>query len=208
MAETAYPDGAVTFGYLSNGLPCTAENEAGTVSNRYDRAGRLLETWGVDPGGSVRYGYKPGGQVTNVAHAGGEVAVEYDGAERVTEIRNGADVFAFRFDPDTWRLAACSNGALSVEYGFDAMDRLTNLVWRNATGGVVRSYRYGLNAMGLITNCIRENGESVRYDFDGLDRLVGEERRDASNQLLRSAVVAYDLAGNRVSSVIDGLAET
>lgn len=92
---------------------------------------------------------------------------------------------------------------MSVSYGQNSMDWLTNMVWRDGSGQTLRSFKYGMNAVGMITNIATETGETLRYEYDGLDRLVVEERRDTSDQVTYSATYSYDLAGNRTRTAID-----
>jgi len=98
--------------------------------------------------------------------------------------------------------AASVNNATSgirAEYQFDDLDRLTNIVWRNAASGVLRSFAYGYNSAGMITNVTRETAsENVAYGYDSLDRLT------SATAPYLTASYGWDLAGNPSSRTENG----
>ena len=86
------------------------------------------------------------------------------------------------------------------------MDRVTNIVWQDASNNVVRNFTYSFNVMGLITQKVTSvNGQLTTniYGYDSLDRLISE----ASLCTSVTSVVnyAYDLAGNRTQMVNNGV---
>jgi RHS repeat-associated protein len=205
LSETFYPDSSEKYTYLRNGLLRTAVNESGMVSNRYDAAQRIVGSRGAGPGEEVTYGYLPADQVTNISFLGRSVSALYDGADRLSSINSGSTEFQYRYDTNSGAMLSCSNTGLSVSYGFNNMDWLTNMCWRDALSETVRSFYYGLNSNGLITNMVTESGETVRYQLDDLDRLVGEEWRSVGGDTTYSATYSYDLTGNRIQTVINGI---
>ena len=99
-------------------------------------------------------------------------------------------------------MASVSNLAAGIQvvYGFDVMDRVTNIVWRNSTGGVLRSFAYGYNAAGMITNVARETStENVGYGVDSLDRIT------SANASYLAASYTWDLAGNPTRRTENGV---
>jgi len=87
-----------------------------------------------------------------------------------------------------------TTSGIHAEYAFDDLDRLTNIVWRNSTNGILRSFGYQYDDAGMITNVAREtSAESVAYGYDSLDRLTS-----ASASYL-TASYGWDLAGNPLS---------
>ena len=86
------------------------------------------------------------------------------------------------------------------------MNQVTNIAWRNSTGGVLRSFAYGYNAAGLVTNLVRTGqGQetAVAYDYDSLDRLVSEASDDG--EAVSVSAWSYDLVGNRTQKARDNL---
>ena len=96
---------------------------------------------------------------------------------------------------------------MSLEYRYDEMDRVTNLVYRDSAGALVRGMGFEYDVAGMITtNTILGRGvtETRHYGYDGLDRLTGEMVLDATGGVIRAATWTYDLAGNRLEQVVDG----
>jgi RHS repeat-associated protein len=94
---------------------------------------------------------------------------------------------------------------LVAGYGYDVMDRLTNLVWRDASGSVLRGFAYSYDSAGMITQKLTTAGGNLTtetYAYDGLDRLV------AVTVCSTTTLFAYDLAGNRTQMVDNGVAST
>jgi len=125
----------------------------------------------------------------------------FDAAERIGTIAGTGGTFAFNYGPYNGLVSSVSNATSGIraEYQFDDLDRLTNIVWRNAESGVLRSFGYGYNAAGMITNVTRETAaDNVSYGYDSLDRLTS-----ASAPYL-TASYGWDLAGNPTSRTENG----
>ena len=98
---------------------------------------------------------------------------------------------------------------MRVSYGFDILDRITNIVWRNSDNAVLTGFAYGYNNAGMITNVTRSgfvpgrngvDGTQVsEFQYDSLDRLVSEGSAGSARGY------SYDLAGNRLSKTTDGM---
>jgi RHS repeat-associated protein len=79
------------------------------------------------------------------------------------------------------------------------MDGLTNVVWRDASNRVLRSFGYAFDSADRIAGVNVENGDRVEYSYDSLDRLTAERRVAADGRVLRDDGYSYDLAGNRLA---------
>ncbi len=125
-----------------------------------------------------------------------------DAAERLSSRTTAAGQFQYVYDSNNGLLASVSNLAAGIQvvYGFDVIDRVTNIVWRNSTGGVLRAFDYSYNAAGMITNVARETAaESVGYGVDSLDRIT------SANASYLTASYAWDLAGNPTLRIENGV---
>ena len=208
LTNAAYADGAVTFGYLSNGLPAWVANGAGVVSNTYDVANRLVAVEQCAPGGSLSCGYYPAGNVAWVESVAGRVAYTNDEQERVASITGPAGRFEYGYNGWNGLVEEVRypNG-MRARRQYDGMDRLTNLVYRDGAGMVVRGLGFGYDAAGMIATNTMADGvgmETRLYGYDGLDRLEGETVLDATGGVMRAASWTYDLAGNRLGRTEDG----
>ena len=120
---------------------------------------------------------------------------------------NTAPVARYAYNPWNGLVSAVTNGVgLVAEYQYDVMDRPTNIVWRAPGGGVLASFRYAYNALGMITDRARSVGTNevaTAYGYDDLDRLASETESTGV-----SRTYGYDLAGNRLFKTETGSATT
>ena len=200
LSDAAFPDATNTFTYLKNGLLRTATSETGSVTNSYNMLNRLAATTGVAPSSTVTYAYYPAGQVSNVVSIAGTNAYSIDGAARVTGIDAPAGLFSYTYNTNNGLVAEVTytNGT-GAEFLYDVTDRLTNIVWRDSSDAVVRSFAYRYSSADMITNVTFAGGEERRYQYDTLDRLTREKHVNASDETVRNNTYGYDLVGNRTS---------
>ncbi len=204
------------------GANANPDHASGTVSNRYDEAGWLVAT-AFHPSASsaidlppTAFSHYPAGQVSNVVSAAGSNTVLLGPSDRLdtliqTPIENPQSSIAFSYAYCDWNglVSAVTNSAgLSVEYGYDVMDRPTNIAWRAADGTLLRGFEMAYNALGMVTNVTHADSSRRSYAFDSLDRLVGERQLAPDGTPVREGAYAYDLVGNRTSTTIDGTTET
>ena len=208
LSQMRLADGTNTFTYYRNNLLRVAANESSSVSNAYSLANRLTNVTSVAGGltNTVSYRYDPAGNVTGVTSVAGSLTNVFDAAERLSEIRSPWTVFANAYNTNNGLLSqrTCTNTGLTATYEYDVLDRLTNLVWRDAASNAVRSFAYAYNAAGMITNVTLESGERRDYAYDSADRLTGE-RWVSGGTVLCEAAYAYDKVGNRTQKTVDGV---
>jgi RHS repeat-associated protein len=87
------------------------------------------------------------------------------------------------------------------------MDRVTSIVWKNASSNVVKSFAYQYNNASMITNMVLEDGSSRAYSYDDLDRLTSETMVTRSGwQGSTTSTVSYgwDQVGNRLTKTNGG----
>jgi RHS repeat-associated protein len=200
------------YAYLRNGLLVTASNEAGTISNVFDGANRLVSTVTGGPGApraAIDYDYFPAGNVSSVSSVAGTNTYRFDAAERLSSLTQVSGLLP-RPLSFTWNYSsanglvssvACSNTGLTASYDHDVMDRWTNIVWRDSSSNVVAGFAYAYDSAGLITQEVLTVNSSLRtynYSYDSLDRLIA-----VTSESFATSVVtyAYDLAGNRTQMV-------
>lgn len=184
-----------------------AGNAEGTISNDYNAANRLAASEGTAPSGTVNYAYFPAGQVSNVSSVAGSTTYSLDGADRVDGITTLVGTYGYAYDTNWGLVSTASNVStgIEVEYGYDDLDRVTSITWRNASNDVLRSFAYEYTAAGMIESVTRESGESFIYGYDTLDRLTTETQMNAWGGTSRSESLQYDLVGNRTSKTRDGV---
>jgi RHS repeat-associated protein len=188
----------ITLTYDDNGRVLTASNSAGTVSYRYDAAGRVASETGAS-GLTFTYRYDDAGQVTQVVDSqGGMLRSTYDDAGNLASRSLSGPSLApllivFGYD-DANRLTAASRYSNllashlvgSSTWAYDASGLLTHAIHRDGSGGVLSNYAYDYNADGLITQSI-EDGVTINYSYDNNNQLTAAG----------SSSYSYDPAGNR-----------
>jgi len=201
-----YGDATLSFTYLKNGLLETAVNAIGTVSNGYNFANRLVASSGAVVSGGVSYSYYPAGQVSNVTSVAGTTAYAIDAASRLDMLQAPEGYYTNTYNPYNGLIAEtiCTNTGVSVAYDYDVMDRITGMIWKDASSNVLRSFSYSYDAAGMITSVEAADGSSVLYSYDSLDRLTGETKLDAKGETACDAEYSYDLVGNRTAKTISG----
>ncbi len=179
----------------------------GMLSNTYNRANWLTMATGVAPSSTVTYTYYPAGQVSNIVSVVGTQTVELDGADRLSELTTPQDAFAYTYNTNNGMVATmeATNSGVRVAYTYDILDRLVSITWRDSSDSVLRSFEYGRDVLGMVTNVTRETGAECRYGYDGFSRLTGETRLSGSGKDLYDAAYTYDAVGNRLTKVVDGM---
>ncbi len=211
LKTLVYPDATLDFSYLKNGLLLTASTSLGTVSNSYDGANRLILAQGTGPtlqSSTVTYQLDAVGNPTNTQAAGlgYEVRRTFDAGERISALAAGGVGATFAYNNVNGLLASMTyTNGIVCGYGYDELDRLTSMTWRDASNNVLRSRGYSYTLAGMINRVEMESGERVEYTYDSLDRLTSEKRMDPYGQTLTHDLYEYDLAGNRTKkSILDG----
>ena len=203
---TAFPGTTNTFAYYRNDLLKTVANEAGIISNTYDTVNRLTSVTQCAPSGNVSYTYLPAGNVSSVVSVAGTTIYAYDAAERVSSVERQGSSVLFSYNTNNGLMSSMTypNG-VQCSYQYDVMDRITGITWTGPQTNVLRSFAYGFDAAGMITNILRETGEGIGYTYDTLDRLTGERHTDPQGGTMWDSAYSYDLAGNRLSKTRDDL---
>ncbi|MFW5871344.1 MAG: RHS repeat-associated core domain-containing protein [Verrucomicrobiota bacterium] len=210
LASVNWPGLTNSFTYYANSLMKTAVNETGVISNQYNGANRLISVYSEFSTFSSlnSFCFDAVGNVTSaVATINSSAALtnrcSFDAAERVSEISGSGGDFDFSYNQYNGLIAQISNSVsgIHVEYSFDNVDRITDIVWRDETNGILRSFGYAHNRAGLITNVTRETGGWAVYRYDSLDRLTNETVHSAGGPVTNDYSWKYDLTGNRTNAV-------
>jgi RHS repeat-associated protein len=199
LAGTDYPDAALRYGYLANGLLSAVTNGADRVELDYDLWNRPVGVTSLVNGhtNAVAYAYDPAGNLTNRVSAAGTTGYAYDEAERLISVQGPDETVAYAYNPWTGLIdTETRGGGLTVAYAHDDLDRVTDLEYRNAASNLVYGVSYVYDAAGMITQKVSRTASAtntVAYVYDVLDRLVREDDGATAREY------DYDLAGNRTA---------
>jgi len=110
--------------------------------------------------------------------------------------------FHYASVPQENRLAGITNqqSGIVTAYGYDPFNRVTNITYRASDDTLIHAVDYAYDTIGMITNVVINDGSqgSVKgYQYDSINRLISE------SSALSVIQYSYDLAGNRTSVIID-----
>jgi len=216
LSSIKYPDATNNLLYYKNSMLKSVSSGSGIISNTYNTANRLssVQVSGFIPQPyTVSYSYFPAGQLSNVVSTAGTNSYTLDNADRIStfnaNIPGLSSALAFNWSYNTNNGLASgitsTNSGISVAYDYDYRDRVTSIIWRNASNEVLKSFGYSYNSTGMISDISYETGESVHYTYDGLDRLTGETHYSPASGIISDDGYGYDEVGNRTSKTRSGL---
>ena len=111
-----------------------------------------------------------------------------DAAERLSRQESPVGEFAYAYNATNGLVGEIQypNG-MKARYAYDGMDRVTAIEWIGSDSNLIRRLGYGYDMSGMITNVIRETGESTAYTYDSLSRLTSETLLDAASNQVHAA---------------------
>lgn len=211
------PTGTITYSYNADGYLSSVTNARGeSISYSYNEGGQV-ESISID-GQTISYGYDNMGRLISVTDSEGTTSYTYDanGNRTSTTYPNGvvttygfnsinALVSEVTIDSDDNILASyeytigangerlsCTELGRTVEYAYDALERLTSETVTVGSDVSVTTYIYDSNSNRL--SMIRD-GEVTNYTYNSL------------NQITQAGDISYtwDNAGNLVSQSRNGV---
>ena len=188
---------AQTFGYdaIGNLIRQTNFNSI-VITNQYDALNRLTNKASVN-GYKITFAYSPTGQRTNMVDASGTTSYTYDSRDRVLTKTTPEGALTYTYDGFGNQATVQSSTAsgVSVTYGYDALNRLTNAVDRFGNSTI-----YGFDAVGNLQAAQLPNSVTNTYAYDSLNRLTNLVAKSTNGSV---ASFAYKLApaGNRTNLV-------
>ncbi len=204
--ETLPGTQAQTFGYdaVGNLIRQTNFNSV-VITNQFDALNRLTNKASIN-GYKITFAYSPTGQRTNMTDASGTTSYTYDVRDRVLTKSAPAGTLTYTYDGFGNQATVQSSTAsgVSVTYGYDALNRLTNVLDR-----FTNSTLYGFDAVGNLQTMQLPNTVTNTYVYDSLNRLTNLTAKSSGGTV---ATFAYKLAtaGNRTNLVetINGTSRT
>ena len=204
--ETQPGTQAQTFGYdaVGNLIRQTNFNSV-IITNQYDALNRLTNKASVN-GYKITFAYSPTSQRTNMTDASGTTSYTYDLRDRLLTKTAPEGTLTYTYDGFGNQITVQSSTAsgVSVTYGYDALNRLTNTVDRFANSTI-----YGFDAVGNLQTAQLPNNVTNTYAYDSLNRLTNLVAKSTNGTV---ASFAYKLAsaGNRTNLVeaVNGVSRT
>ncbi|RPH74906.1 hypothetical protein EHM76_02675, partial [bacterium] len=166
-----------------------------TTSYVYDSLGRLVETDYPDPDADVEFSYNLLGWRMVMTDGVGVTSWQYDSLGRILEVTDPfTGTVAYTYDGAGNRLTLQVNGQPAVQYIYDGLDRLSEVIDSS------RVTRYTYDAAGQLLAVDLPNGVRSSYAYDGAGRLLSLTH-NLGAESLSSFQYTYDAAGNRVQAI-------
>lgn len=204
---------AIRLGYDSfNRVTNTVD---GWCTNRftYDILGRVTQAKEIQGVFTQTFDYvfDQGGRLTNVAWKAGTNAslntrYQYDNLNRITNLVSDAGSFGYAY---------ASNGVLvktlrypngeTANYGFDALRRMTNLLYKTSGGAANGQWSYGYDGRDFVIRRTDPATNSYSYRHDEVGRLIEAlGTKNGTNVTGYPFSYGFDRVGNRVRQVEGG----
>jgi len=166
-----------------------------TTTYSYDLFNRVKQV--EQPGQAItRYEYDWLGNLTAVTDAEGHVTTYlYDDLNRLVQTESpDTGLTAYAYD-DGGRLRFKIQNGKSTEHQYDALGRLTHILYADSTLNVTNVYDTGTgqNLMGRLASTV-DPGGSVQYSYDAFGRMVSQTRTVGSHSFTTG--YGFDAAGN------------
>ncbi|QDT46981.1 tRNA(Glu)-specific nuclease WapA precursor [Symmachiella dynata] len=232
--ETDPADETVEYTYNSLDQRSQITDERGDTDYTYDEFDRLAQ---IDtPEGALNYEYDNYGRqvrksIGNPADPTHDWTYSYDALGRLKTVstvrRNGVDLTEPEVTTYSYDLVGnlsrvdYANGMITT-YEYDALNRLDVMTHYSpdetpenlADNDKLAEYDYTVRADGRRTAVTEKYWESgtayttdIAWTYDSLGRLIEEDYDSHDNDLDYTTTFTYDLVGNRLSKVIDGVVD-
>jgi RHS repeat-associated protein len=173
----------------------------GTVTNTYDRAGRLTAIAFSGSTPDVTFSYDAAGNRTQMTDGQGTQSYTYDGVDRLKTVTRGQDVFSYDYDLNGNPTRRTYPDGTDTDYTYDADRRLATAV----SGGQTTSYAYDAAGNVTQTTLPAANGHVEERTYDRAGRLTRLRSTKGANTLV-DLTYTLDAVGNPTQVVRAGTA--
>ncbi len=206
-----YADGSVdTFAYDAHDNLVSTTDATGTTLLTYDAADRLTQI--TYPSGLyLKFTYDSAGRRTQMVDQGGfTVNYAYDAVGGLLELTDGSGdlIVKYTYDPAGNLIRADMGNGTYTTYSYDAASELIDLVNHAPDSSINSSFAYTYNDMGLQATETTLDG-TWTYSYDATGQLTLAVFASANPAVANQDLAyTYDAAGNRTSTVINGVTTT
>ncbi|MCP3866781.1 MAG: hypothetical protein GY703_01535 [Gammaproteobacteria bacterium] len=240
LSSQAQDGSVVSYTYDAVGNRTSVTSPGGLISYAYDALRHLASV--TDPGGGITtYSYDGVGNITGIDYANGTSAVlDYNSRNQTVQVTHtgpgGSPVLAdyqYELDSNGNRVELIEAGGRTIDYTYDALNRLTRVIEDPDGAAIESSYSY--DAVGNIISFALPGGtQTATYDIN--DRVLNVGLRsfsfddngnlltitdstgmtsfiyDSRNRLIERtepdgtvSAFLYDFDGNRIGRTVDGV---
>jgi RHS repeat-associated protein len=190
--------------YTPTNMRLSSTDASGTTDYTYDRRDRMRTK--VAAAGTLTYTYDAAGNLASIRSSnenGTDVEYTWDAANQlvsVTDNRVGGTTTA-AYTPTRRPATLAQPNGIGLTYSYDALDRVTSMLWRQGTSPAFASWGYTHNNRGQRLSATDVTGRSAAYGYDAASRLTGETITGDPRGATFNGALSYviDDAGNLLS---------
>ena len=195
LLSITYPNGdGEQFQYNPLGQLTESINGRGDpIDYVYNNAGLLTRKTYAD-GTHVDYTYDSHQNLISATDSTGTTTLAYDSADRLTKITYPSGQFLeFTYDAGGRRTQSVDQDGFTVNYSYDAADRLSEL--KDGNGNLIVQYTY--DAAGNLIQKTNGNGTYTTYTYDADGNVLSiTNHASASGPVNSFDIYTYDALGN------------
>ncbi|WP_324282067.1 RHS repeat-associated core domain-containing protein [Cyanobacterium aponinum UTEX 3221] len=183
--------------------------------SQYEKIDRFSDLTGNNLVVSSSYDYDGANRLTSLTHNNGasDIAfydLTYDTGSRITQIVDIDGTSSFAYDTRNQLLEANHSDIDDESYSYDDNGNRTLSGYVTGVNNELLSdgvYNYDYDNEGnLISQISIATGEVRLFEWDYLNRLVAVTDFDSSGNVVQIVELSYDMFGQRLSKVVDGVA--
>ncbi len=190
--------------YSPTGMRLSSVDGSGTTTYTYDLRDRMLTK--AATAGTLTYTYDATGNVATIRSSnanGTSVDYAWDAANHlasVTDNRVGGTTTA-AYTSTNRPLTLTQPNGIGLTYSYDALDRVTSMLWRHGTAPAFASWAYTHNERGQRLSSKDITGRAATYTYDPASRLATETINGDPRGVGFDGVLSYvlDGGGNRIT---------
>ncbi|MDI6451757.1 RHS repeat-associated core domain-containing protein [Anaerobaca lacustris] len=200
------PSNTISYAYDRLGRVVQITDDTGTIAYTYDHVGRLARV--VYPGNkSVGYQYDASGNRTRLTYPDASyITYQYDALNRLTAVRNAADVALaeYSYDARSRRTGLDYANGAGIDYTYDVASRLLDVNNVTDTGQLKYAYSYDDVGNRMSMSVTDSSGTKIHvYDYDNIYQVTDVDYPEDFDYLATDTTFEYDEVGNRTSVVDD-----
>ncbi len=204
LIEKTTPSGAkTTYSYEKGRLSKVTYPNGGSVSYRYDAAGRLIEETKEPLGATTTYQYDDADRLIAVTDPmGNTIRYGYDmRGNKIYTIDAKGYMTKYLYDGNNNLIKTIYPDGTETTYEYDGEDRIKTITYAN---GATNKFEY--DALGRVTKQIDAMGNFVAFTYDALGNVLQKTDRDGNiiakykYDAMQKVVEAVDYFNNKTTN--------
>lgn len=162
----------------------------------------LLKSITEPDGSQIAYIYDSNQRVSQTSAAGDIVNYTYDSNGRLASVNSQLGLTTYSYDPMGNPVKVGLPNGIQIDSSYNSRGRIVSLKHTDISGVVLEEFLATYKADGRRESISEIDGSAETYQYDNLGRLVSAQRLGSQPF---SHEYEYDIVGNRVREVINGV---